>query len=158
MKLRRAVVGDEQALAALNRFVHDMHHARRPDYYRATRVEDVAAWFRDRLENPLPAVWIAEEDGATVGYVVALFFDRPDNPFRQARRWCEIDQIVVDPAWRRRGVGRRLMHAALEEARARGFSAVELSSWAFNTEAHALFRSLGFEPRVVTFERRAPRV
>jgi ribosomal protein S18 acetylase RimI-like enzyme len=49
------------------------------------------------------------------------------------------------------------MHAALEEARARGFSEVELSSWAFNTEAHALFRSLGFEPRVVTFERRTPR-
>jgi len=57
---------------------------------------------------------------------------------------------------RRRGVGRSLMRAALDEARARGFSEVELSSWAFNTDAHALFRSLGFEPRTLTFERRAP--
>lgn len=156
MKVRRAVVGDEQTLAALNRFVHDMHHARRPDYYKATRVDDVAAWFRERLEHPLPAAWIAEEGGAAVGYVLALFFDRPDNPFRQARRWCEIDQIAVDPAWRRRGVGRLLMRAALDEARARGLSDVELSSWAFNTDAHALFRSFGFVPRTVTFERRGP--
>ena len=156
MKIRRAVVGDEHALAALNRFVHEMHHARRPDYYKATRVDEVAAWFRERLENPLPALWIAEDGGIAVGYVVAFFHDRPDNPFRQARRWCEIDQIAVDPAWRRRGVGLSLMRAALDEARARGLSDVELSSWAFNTDAHALFRRLGFEPRTVTFERRAP--
>jgi diamine N-acetyltransferase len=155
VKIRRAVVGDEHTLAALNRFVHDMHHARRPDYYKATRADDVAAWFRERLEHPLPAAWIAEEGGAAVGYVLAFFHDRADNAFRQARRWCEIDQIAVDPAWRRRGVGRMLMSAALDEARARGLSDVELSSWAFNTEAHALFRSLGFEVRTHTFERRA---
>jgi len=156
VKIRRAVVGDEQALAALNRFVHDMHHVRRPDYYKATRVEDVAAWFRERLETPPAAIWIAEEGGIAVGYVVAFVYDRPDNPFRQARRWCEIDQIAVDLAWRRRGVGTMLMNAALDEARARGLNDVELSSWAFNTDAHAMFRRFGFEPRTLTFERRAP--
>jgi hypothetical protein len=48
------------ALAELNRFVHEMHQARRPDYFKPTRLHD-----------------------------------RPENPFRQARRWCEIDQIAV---------------------------------------------------------------
>jgi diamine N-acetyltransferase len=156
VKVRRAVVGDEQTLAALNRFVHDLHEARRPDYYKTPRVEDVAAWFRERLDTPTAAAWIAEEDGVPIGYVLAFFHERPDNPFRQARRWCEIDQIAVDPAWRRRGVGRIVMNAALEEARARAMPHVELSSWAFNTDAHAMFRRLGFEPRIVTFERRAP--
>lgn len=156
MKIRRAVVGDEHALAALNRFVHEMHYVRRPDYYKATRLPDVAAWFRERLETPPAALWIAEDEGSVVGYVVAFFYDRPDNPFRQTRRWCEIDQIAVDPASRRRGVGRSLMRAALDEARVRGFLEVELSTWAFNTEAHAMFRSLGFEVRTLTFERREP--
>ena len=109
MKIRRAVVGDEHTIAALNRFVHEMHHARRPDYYKAWRADDVAAWFRERLENPLPALWIAEEGGVAVGYVVALFHEWSENPFRQAGRWCEIDQIAVDPARRRRGVGLTLM-------------------------------------------------
>src|SRR5262249_57318991 len=107
-------------------------------------------------ESRLPALWTAEEGCVATVYVVGFFSDRPDNPFRQPRRWCEIDQIAVDPAWRRRGVGRMLMQAALDEARARGSSDVELSSWAFNTDAHALFRSFGFEPRTVTFERRGP--
>ena len=48
------------------------------------------------------------------------------------------------------------MGAVLEAARAGGVHDVELFSWAFNTEAHALFRRFGFEPRVVAFERRAP--
>ena len=153
MKIRRAVVGDEHTIAALNRFVHEMHHARRPDYYKAWRADDVAAWFRERLENPLPALWIAEEGGVAVGYVVVFFHEWSENPFRQTRRWCEIDQIAVDPAWRRRGVGLALMRAALDEARARAMQSVELSSWAFNTDAHAMVRRLGFGPRVVTFER-----
>jgi ribosomal protein S18 acetylase RimI-like enzyme len=51
--------------------------------------------------------------------------ERAGNPFRRARRWCEIDQIAVDPAWRRRGVGRALMSAALEDVDARGLPAFE---------------------------------
>lgn len=154
MKIRRAVVGDEDTLAALNRSVHDMHEARRPDYFRTARLDDVTAWFRSKIDAPTSAAWVAEEGGEPVGFVLAIFHDRPDDPFRRARRWCEIDQIAVDPAWRRRRVGRSLMQAALDEARVRGCLQVELSSWAFNTDAHAMFRRLGFEPRAVTFERR----
>src|SRR5262249_50747572 len=65
-------------------------------------------------------------------------------------------QNAGEPAWRRRGVGLTLMRAALDEARARAMPSVELSSWAFNTDAHAMFRRLGFGPRVVTFERDVP--
>jgi len=154
--VRPAVPGDEPALTALNRFAHEMHLARRPDYFRATRADEAAAWFRDLLDKPTTAAWVAEEGGAPIGFVLAFFHERAENPFRRERRWCEIDQIAVDPAWRRRGVGGALMGAALEAARARGVRDVELSSWAFNTDAHALFRRFGFEPRVVGFERRAP--
>jgi ribosomal protein S18 acetylase RimI-like enzyme len=154
--VRAAVVGDEHALAALNRFVHEMHEARRPDYFKPTRVEEAAAWFRGRLEDPTAAAWIAEEDGLPVGYVLTFFHDRGENPFHRPRRWCEIEQIAVHPEWRRRGIGRALMAAALAEAGTRGLRYVELFSWAFNTDAHAMFRQFGFEPRLVRFERRAP--
>lgn len=154
MTVRPAGVGDDHALAALNRFVHDVHLARRPDYFKTARADEAAAWFRDQLGKPTTAAWIAEDDRAPIGYVLTFFHERAGNPFRHARRWCEIDQIAVDPAWRRRGIGRALMGAALEASRARGVHDVELFSWAFNTEAQALFRGFGFEPRVVAFERR----
>ena len=152
MIVRVAVVGDASALAALNRFVHETHLARRPDYFRPTRLEEVTAWFGTLLGKPTTAAWIAEEGAVPIGFVLAFFEERPENPFRRARRWCEIDQIAVDPARRRRGVGRALMAAALDEARARGIADVELFSWAFNTDAHAMFRGLGFEPRIIRFE------
>jgi len=152
--VRRAVGGDAHALAALNRFVHETHLARRPDYFKPVRADEAAAWFRERLEERTTAAWIAEAEGRPVGYVLTFFHERGENPFHRPRRWCEIDQIAVDPAWRRRGIGRALMGAALEASRARGVHDVELFSWAFNTEAQALFRGFGFEPRVVAFERR----
>jgi diamine N-acetyltransferase len=155
MLVRGASVGDAETLAALNRFVHDTHLVRRPDYFTPRRVEDVSAWFRERLDHVSTAAWIAQEGDAAVGYLLMFVHERAQNPFRHARRWCEIDQIAVDPAWRRRGIGTALMTAALEEASARGVRDVELSSWAFNSDAHAMFQRFGFEPRVVTFERRA---
>ena len=156
MLVRGAGVGDAETLAALNRFVHDTHLQRRPDYFAAGRLEAVSAWFRDQLDRLSTAAWIAQEGDLSVGYLLMFVHERGENPFRHARRWCEIDQIAVDPVWRRRGIGTALMTAALEEASARGVRDVELSSWAFNSDAHAMFRRFGFEPRVVTFERRAP--
>jgi len=137
--VRRAVGGDAHALAALNRFVHETHLARRPDYFKPVREDEAAAWFRERLEERTTAAWIAEAEGRSVGYVLTFF-----------------DQIAVDPVWRRRGVGRALMAAALAEAGSRGMQNIELFSWAFNTDAHAMFQRLGFEPRMLRFERRAP--
>ena len=155
MIVRGASVGDAETLAGLNRFVHDTHLQRRPDYFTPWRLEDVSAWFRDQLDHVSTAAWIAQEGDLSVGYLIMFVHERARNPFHHARRWCEIDQIAVDPAWRRRGIGGALVTAALEEAAARGLRDVELSSWAFNRDAHAMFRRFGFEPRVVTFERRA---
>lgn len=155
MNVRRAGVGDAETLTRLNRFVHDMHQVRRPDYFRPVSAEDVSAWFRAQLARPTTAAWMAEQDDVAVGYVLMFIHERAGNAFRDMRRWCEIDQIAVDSAWRRRGVGSALMNAALHEASARGVPDVELFSWAFNTDAHAMFQRFGFEPRIVVFERRA---
>ena len=111
MTVRRAVGGDAHALAALNRFVHETHLARRPDYFKPVRADEAAAWFRERLEERTTAAWIAEAEGRSVGYVLTFF---------------------------------------------RGMQNIELFSWAFNTDAHAMFQRLGFEPRMLRFERRAP--
>ena len=97
MSIRPAVVGDEALLADLNRFVQDLHLAQRPDHFRPTRLEEVARWYRSLLENPTIRLWIAEEDGLPVGYLLALVHEVPENPFVRARRWCEIDQLAVDP-------------------------------------------------------------
>jgi GNAT superfamily N-acetyltransferase len=149
--IRAAVPGDEALLAVLNEFVHELHVANRPEYFKPTRPEHVSAWFRSLLQKPAVLIWIAEEDGVPVGYVSALLHEREETPFCSARRWCEIDQIAVDDKWRRRGIARALIERALTEVCRRGVREVEMSTWSFNEAAHHAFRQLGFAPQVIRF-------
>lgn len=154
MKIRSAAAGDELTLAALAAFAQPAHAAAHPEHFRAARRRDVGDWFAALLRQPTAAVWIATDDsGAGVGYVTAQFHEQPDSPFAFARRWCEIDQLVVAPAHRRRGVARALVEAVVDDARANGVRDVEVSVWSFNDNAQAMFRRLGFSPRALCLRR-----
>lgn len=58
-----------------------------------------------------------------------------------------IKRMYVRPEYCRRGIGRSLVKAILNEARQIGYSTLRLDSAPFAQEAHALYRSLGFHPR-----------
>ncbi len=53
--------------------------------------------------------------------------------------------MYVREPFRRQGVGRVLLHALMERAAALGYSQVRLDSAGFMHEAHALYRSAGFQ-------------
>ena len=105
------------------------------------------------MSRPHVRVWLAQVDERPVGYVISVTHERPENAFKFARRFCEIDQIVVVPAHRRKGIGKALIEQVVQDARARSILELELSSWAFNTEAHRLFQAAGFRPRQLRFGR-----
>ena len=65
--------------------------------------------------------------------------------FRFIADEAHIFRIAVDPAWRRRGIGARLVAECLDAARVRGLSAAWLDVRASNTEAIALYGKLGFQ-------------
>ncbi|WP_208545161.1 GNAT family N-acetyltransferase [Rathayibacter sp. VKM Ac-2760] len=54
--------------------------------------------------------------------------------------------VEVDPAERGRGFGRAAMLLAEEHARSRGYRALALNVFGFNTAARGLYESLGYEP------------
>jgi GNAT superfamily N-acetyltransferase len=149
--LRRAVPGDEPTLAALCDVVHEIHRALRPDVFRVLEPSELREWFAARLGSATARAWLAEAGSVAVGYVLAIRQSREENPFTFALRWCELDQIAVLPEWRRRGVGRALTRAVVEDARGDGLQ-VQVQSWAFNVGAHALFEGFGFVPRMVRRE------
>jgi GNAT superfamily N-acetyltransferase len=151
--IRKAVIGDEEALAKLNGFVQDLHLQHRPDDFKQTHVSELAAFYKSLFEEPTAHLWIAEAEGEPAGYVLAMFRHSSEDPFALARDWCEIDQIAVDPNYRRKGIARLLVLSALAAARARGIRRIEAACWSFNREAHEVFRRLGFAPKGVRFER-----
>jgi ribosomal protein S18 acetylase RimI-like enzyme len=153
--IRAAVLGDEQRLTVLNGFVQGLHVAKRPDSFKPSTQDEVVEWFIGLLRNTSARMWIAEEAGTAVGYVLTMVQERSENPFCHSRRWCEIDQIAVDPGFRRMGVASALIQKALTEAAAEGVAEVELCTWSFNVEAQSLFQKFGFEPKFLRWERKS---
>lgn len=152
--LRAAAPGDEVQLAGLVRFVQDLHLLERPDRFRATVEAELVAWFGALLEKPTTRIWIAENSGKPLGYIVALMQQLPATPVTPIRNWCELDQLVVDPYYRRRGIASALIRQAVAEARDQGIEAIETTSWAFNTAMHQLLEQVGFTPKTLRFELR----
>jgi ribosomal protein S18 acetylase RimI-like enzyme len=85
------------------------------------------------------AVFVAEEGEDLLGWVhVQEFLSLAGDPTGL------VSGLVVDPAARRRGLGRDLMRRAEDWARARGLDSLRLRARAARTDAHAFYRSLGF--------------
>jgi GNAT superfamily N-acetyltransferase len=150
--IRPAAIGDEALLAGLNDFVQALHLGRRPDHFRPTQFAELPTWYRSLLEKATTRIWIAEEDGLPVGYLLATLHKASENPFARTRRWCEIDQVAVDPSRRRRGIARALILNGVSCAKTEGIPHIEAVSWSFNDGAHEVFRRLGFVPKTTRFE------
>lgn len=152
--IRAADSNDVDILATLNAEVQNLHFASRPDQFKPAKASEIAQWLAQLLQSPSARLWVAEVNGAVVGYVAAVVRERSENPFCLERKWWDIDQIGVQARHRRTGIGRALVHHVVSEARAQGISDVELNSWAFNHDAQHAFTSLGFVPKTVRFELR----
>ncbi len=81
-------------------------------------------------------------------------FDERNGPHPRTWPHAKIGDIVVTREHRRSGVGRMLMAAASDWAKARGAAEIELTVWDFNRDATALYESLGFQATKRTMLRR----
>ena len=143
---------DEAALAEIAAVVQQLHFAARPDIFKPVDPSALEAWFRSALKRPRPGITLAQLSGAAVGYAISIDAGREDSAFAHPRRWREVDQLAVLPGYRRRGVARALIADAAASARAAGFPALELNTWAFNEVARTTFRRLGFIERNMRHE------
>lgn len=151
--VRRVQKADVEALTPLKAEVHALHVDAHPEVFKAMTDEQVARWLRDRLAEEATSAWLAELDGALLGYAMMAHRSRDETTFSHARSWCEIDEIVVVRSGRRRGVARALIERAAEHARSLGVSALELTTWAFNTQAQEAFAKMGFRPTMGRYRR-----
>ena len=90
------------------------------------------AFLRDPRHHLVGAI----ADDRLVGFVSAVDYWHPDKP-----RELWINEVGVAPAWRRRGVGTRLMQKTLEHARALGCREAWVLTEPDNAAALALYAS-----------------
>jgi len=81
--------------------------------------------------------WVAEHRGEIVGYCNLLA-----NP--QRPEYAYVGLLNARPDHHGKGVGRRLIRRAIEQAIADGFERVDLSTWPGNLKAVPLYKKCGF--------------
>jgi ribosomal protein S18 acetylase RimI-like enzyme len=144
-----ATIEDAVALACLNHRVHALHVQEAPnDFVRPPQAE-LEEWFRGILSRPGTIALLAKLGHEPVGYVLAGVHEKPKDLFTNARRWLYLDQISVEAAQERQGVGRMLCEALVARARREGLTEIETDTWAFNQSAQEFFRHLGFSPKII---------
>jgi putative acetyltransferase len=88
-----------------------------------------------QILDPGGAILIAEADGSAVG-CCALILSSPGT--------FELAKMAVTDAWQGRGLGRKLLAAAIQTARSTGASRLFLETNSRMTPAVRLYESMGF--------------
>jgi GNAT superfamily N-acetyltransferase len=146
MKIRQAVTGDGLLLSSLNLDVQRLHAQNHPDTFKMPESEDFAgSFFEEILADPAIKIFIAEEDGKAIGYLVCKLVERLETPFNFPIRYLLVDQISVQPQARRKRIGEALLKEAELLARQLDAQRIQLDSWDFNLGAHVFFEQMGFQ-------------
>jgi len=136
--------------AALVRMHHDLDSKR---FIAATPQTEhgYGSFLGTQLDNPKVVVLVAEEGGQILGYTYAGVEGRDYMSLRGPAGI--LYDIIVDPAQRGRGVGRKLLNATIAELERRGVSQVVLSTAERNAAAQRLFDAAGFRRTMIEMTR-----
>jgi len=133
------------------------------DAFQIPAPDGLVAWFEELLHRPRSedVVWlVAEVDGRVVGDVAARLERPTEDAARQLLRdlgrvRLYVDALGVAEAYRRRGVGARLMYAVEEWGRDRGAVRSVLTTYHASPLSVPFYEQrMGYERRSIVFEKR----
>jgi len=93
-------------------------------------------------------LFVAEDEGRIVGTLSLVAYNIPTGH----KVW--IEDVVTDDSVRGKGIGRSLIKNALEYAKKKGISKVDLTSANDRIAAHQLYKNTGFQERETTVFRK----
>jgi ribosomal protein S18 acetylase RimI-like enzyme len=152
--IRRAAAADIPALGRLGALLVRTHHDLDPKrFIPATPATEkgYGSFLGTQLDDPDIIVLVGERDGKVIGYTYAGV-EGTDYMALRGPAGVVYD-IVVDPAHRGQGVGRKLLDATIDELKARGVPRVVLSTAEPNSTAQRLFDRAGFRRTMIEMTR-----
>jgi GNAT superfamily N-acetyltransferase len=151
MLIRAANEADVGEVLPMVRAICALHESRDPQRFRVLPdvLDRYARWLPERAKDPRSVFLVAERPGAggLAGFTVGTV--EPEIPIFWVPECGWIHDLWVEPADRRRGVGKLLAEAAAARFTEIGVQQVRLHTGAFNDAARAMFSECGFRVSVV---------
>lgn len=135
---------DAEYIAEMNRAVQELHHKLYPEYFKPFSYTETAFFLRKQFQEEGCLCFIAAYNGVDAGYALFHITEYQENPFRKGYRGIHIDQISIQPQYKRQGIGTGLMKAIEQFAVKENAAQVELSYWDLNEDAKRFYTSMGF--------------
>jgi GNAT superfamily N-acetyltransferase len=144
MSVRAATVADHAQLTSLFAELDRLHREGAPWLFELS-VHDPRPleWLEALLRSSDSALFVADA-GMCVGLASVHMRHAPQLRVFIRQRHAVIDDLIVHPDWRRKGVARRLCQACEQWALERGASWAEATVYDFNSEASGFYGAVGF--------------
>ena len=136
---------DFEALDALWRELLAYHQGLSDQVHGPEATTDWVAYMHKCLITTTVEFHLAELDGAIVGFVSYRMF--------MGKQAAEIENIMVSPSARRKGIGTTLLKAAEETLAAAKIKTIEINCIYANTDAAEFYKKHGYTPKAIRFNK-----
>jgi ribosomal protein S18 acetylase RimI-like enzyme len=155
LHIRPATLNDRDAIERLLRQADALHCSLRPDLFQPvagpSRPSELMAGI---IESPDSDYLLVEHSGAVIGVAEVSVMPPASGPMFQRIRKASLTNLVVDEAWRGRGVGQRLLAAVKQWAAERDVDRVEVTVYSSNEAAVEFYAKAGFVAQLQRLELR----
>ncbi len=135
MKIRNANTNDLDSFVRLYQISY-----KNMEEYAYTRKREIKWYFKWLMKRDEYGFFVAEIK-EPVGFVAC---DANWISFFEGKKLGEIHELFVDPDYRNRGVGRKLLDVGIEYAKSRGRELIELWVGMTNHTAKEFYKKVGF--------------
>ena len=149
--IRKAEIIDMEAVNNLLRQVLMVHHAGRPDLFKAQGKKYTDEELKDIFSNPDTPVFVFEENGAVLGYAFCALQHQESGSLMPLTT-LYIDDICVDKKARGKHIGKALFEYVKAFAKDTGCYNITLHVWECNPGAAAFYKALGMKPQYTSME------
>ncbi len=153
MTIRKANINDAEGILKLLQQVAEIHHRGRPDIFR----QGAQKYNRENLADILadsqrPVLVAVDAENSVLGYAFCVIHEVQEHPLLMDDKYIYIDDLCVEEEMRGQHIGKALLDAVRDYARAIGCRRLTLNVWACNPSARAFYDKNGFTPLETTLE------
>lgn len=145
-KIRNAEKRDINKILDLLVQVDMVHHKGRPNLFKGPATKYTAEELDNIISDPESPVFVCvNEEGEVLGHAFCIIITPREHNVLRSVKTLYIDDICVDEAARRQGVGTALFKYVTAFAKSIDCYNITLNVWACNPEALEFYRNMGMQ-------------
>ena len=153
LTFRKGISIDFEEILELKKQIHSFHFSSRPDFYKFSETPIEKSEFENILKNESFNVFVAESKNKIYGYAITKAISIENNPLIINHKRLFIDDICVDPKYRKRGIGKFILENLETICKSTGYSYLDLNVWNFNTTAIDFYKRNGMTETIIRMEK-----